>query len=90
MERCDLLAPGDRSESPSTAAAKLVWYCTFLTGYQQGCSSHSQDASHPLQLLPPVILSGKIRSVSRLCFRLAKPSTLILCGVTLRQLGSAE
>lgn len=71
-------------------AAKLVWYRTFLTGYQQGCSSGSQDASHPLRHLPPPVLSGKICSVSRLCFRSAKPSTLILCGVTLRQPGSAE
>lgn len=41
-----LISPRGQIGIPQHHAAKLVWYCTFLTGYQQGCSPGSQDASH--------------------------------------------
>lgn len=48
-----LISPWGQIRIPQHHAAKLVWYCTFLTGYQQGCSSGSQDASHPLPSASP-------------------------------------
>lgn len=57
-----LISPWGEIQIPQHSAAELVYYCTLLTGYQQGCSCDSQDASQPLQHLPPSFMTKTVQS----------------------------
>lgn len=77
-----LISPRGQIRIPQHRAAKLVWYCTFLTGYQQGCSSSSQDASHPLPPASPPLRFFPAKSVQSCAFVLGwlNPRPLFFVG----------